>query len=61
MGRSVLIRSQQVGDGYVIGTQGPCHEVFSDDFVEGIGRGEGLWPQSLYADQLERRMKAGGR
>lgn len=57
-GRPVLIRSQQVGHGYVIGTQGPCHEVFSDDFVEGIGSGAGLQPQSLYADQLERRLKA---
>lgn len=56
-GRPVLIRSQQVGHGYVIGTQGPCHDVFSDDFVEGVGQGEGVSPQSLYADQLQRRLK----
>lgn len=54
--KPVLVWSQQVGDGYVIGTSGPCAEVDSDDFVEGIGKGEGLMPPSLYADQLKRRM-----
>lgn len=59
--RPVLIWSQQVGDGYVVGTSGPCDKVDSDDFVEGIGQGGGLMPQSLYADQLARRLKAEGR
>jgi hypothetical protein len=55
--RPVLIWSQQVGDGYVIGTRGPCHKVESDDFVEGVGAGDTLEPRSLYADQLARRLR----
>ena len=54
----MLIWSQQVGDGYVIGTSGPCDKVESDDFVEGLGKGEKLEPQSLYADQRQRRLGA---
>lgn len=57
--KPVLIWSQQVGDGYVIGTSGPCDKVDSDDFVEGLGQGEDLEPQSLYADQLQRRVSPG--
>lgn len=56
--RSALIWSHQVGDGYLIGTSGPCDQVDSDDFVEGIGQGGELVPQSLFADQLARRLKA---
>jgi hypothetical protein len=59
--KPVLVWSHQLGDGYVIGTSGPCDKVDSDDFVEGIGRGDGLRPQSLYADQLERRRKFEGK
>lgn len=59
--KSVLIWSQQVGDGYIVGTSGPCDKVDSDDFVEGLGQGEGLQPQSLYEDQLARRLKAEGK
>ena len=51
-----LVYSHQFGDGYVIGTRGPAHEVDSDDFVEGVGRGDSLSPRSLYLDQLSRRL-----
>jgi hypothetical protein len=51
-----IVESRQFGDGYVIGTRGPAHEVSSDDFVEGVGLGDTLEPQSLYADQLTRRL-----
>jgi len=54
--KPVLIWSQQVGDGYVIGTRGPCFQVDSDDFVEGIGQGDGLQPPSLFEDQRQRRL-----
>jgi hypothetical protein len=59
--KQALVWSQQFGEGYVIGTGGPCHDVSSDDFVEGIGKGDGLRPESLYADQLARRLKALGK
>lgn len=54
--KPVLIWSQQVGEGYIIGTRGPCDKVDSDDYVEGVGRGDTLRPQSLYQDQLARRL-----
>lgn len=53
-----IVESHQYGDGYVIGTRGPAHDISSDDFVEGVGQGETLEPQSLYADQLARRLAA---
>jgi len=56
-GKPCLVWSQQVGDGYVIGTRGPCPLVYTDDFVEGVGKGDGLQPSSLYADQLARRLR----
>jgi hypothetical protein len=60
-----LINSQQLGWGYVIGTQGNSTEVFVSeehntsppDFVEGVGKGNFLKPESLYKDQLEKRLK----
>ncbi len=55
--RPVLIYSHQQGDGYVIGTRGPADTVDSSDFVEGVGQGDTLRPQSLYADQLQRRLQ----
>ena len=55
--KAVLVVSHQYGDGYVIGTRGPECRVDSSDFVEGIGLSAALVPQSLYADQLERRRK----
>lgn len=52
-----LISSYQLnGDGFVIGTQGPAFAVTSSDFVEGVGRGAALIPESLYEDQLARRL-----
>jgi hypothetical protein len=56
--RQALVWSQQVGNGYVIGTSGPCDKVDSDDYVEGVGKGDSLIPASLYQDQLQRRLKA---
>lgn len=59
----IVVLSEQFGEGYVIGTQGPASAVQTDDFQEGIGQGEGLQPASLYRDQLRRRlegMKAAG-
>jgi len=55
--RQAVVWSQQVGNGYVIGTSGPCDRVDSDDFVEGVGQGDSLVPASLYQDQLQRRLK----
>ena len=63
------IRSAQYGWGYVIGTDSAL-DVFTvtllydqgtepEDFAEGLGLGHLLEPQSLYEDQLERRL--GGR
>jgi len=56
--RQAVVWSQQVGEGYVIGTSGPCDKVDSDDFVEGVGKGDSLVPASLYQDQLQRRLRA---
>jgi len=66
---SVIIRSQQFGHGYVIGTRGPASNVrvWSEfetgpiDFTEGIGKGSSLEPQSLYKDQLNRRLSGRGK
>lgn len=55
--KQAVIWSEQMGDGYVIGTQGPCNKVDSNDFVEGVGMGASLQPASLYQDQLKRRMQ----
>jgi len=64
-----IIRSDQYGWGYVIGTRGPAYRVALDvgprteprDYLEGEGLGAGLEPQSLYYDQLERRLKREGK
>ncbi len=61
------VRSAQVGHGYVIGTaptltvwthpaQPGGEETAPEDWVEGLGLGGLLEPQSLYEDQLERRL-----
>jgi mannan endo-1,4-beta-mannosidase len=71
--RDYIIESRQFKHGYVIGTSGPADQVKLDpvdgtmggyafkttprDFVEGIGKGDELFPKSLYLDQLERRLK----
>jgi hypothetical protein len=54
--RSKIIVSHQWENGYVIGTSGPASAVESSDFVEGVGMGGQLQPQSLYLDQLSRRL-----
>lgn len=67
--RPAIIRSDQYGWGYVIGTRGPAFRValgFSgrtepEDYVEGEGLGATLQPQSLYVDQLERRLLREGK
>lgn len=51
-----IVWSEQLGDGYVIGTRGPCPDVHSTDFVEGVGRGDSLVPASLYQAQLKLRL-----
>ncbi len=59
--KSIVIWSEQMGDGYVIGTHGPCSAVHSTDFVEGVGQGDTLVPASLYQDQLKRRLSGAAR
>lgn len=62
-GESVVFSSQW-GWGYVIGTKGKQYKVRRTeamgsaplDFLEGEGRGATLEPQSLYEDQLNRRL-----
>lgn len=64
-----IIRSEQYGWGYVIGTRGPASNVLAAanlrtapvDYLEGVGRGVSLVPQSLYYDQLERRLMREGK
>ncbi|MBT8494985.1 MAG: hypothetical protein KJO07_18190, partial [Deltaproteobacteria bacterium] len=59
-----IIESQQFGHGYVIGTRGPADKVENPsgdgtapkDWVEGEGMGDSLEPQSLYDEQLARRL-----
>ncbi|HHT27571.1 MAG TPA: hypothetical protein GXZ82_10035 [Firmicutes bacterium] len=65
----VIVHSQQYGWGYVIGSRGPAAKVMVSanertepvDFLEGEGLGAGLQPQSLYVDQLERRLRREGK
>ncbi|QAY65253.1 discoidin domain-containing protein [Paenibacillus protaetiae] len=64
----IIVESEQFGNGYVIGTQGPVNGVNVQikgsipdadtspfDMAEGVGQGEKLSPQSLFADQSARR------
>lgn len=65
--RNTAIDSRQYGYGYIIGTWGKTPavkttptfmkemETAPEDWAEGIGQGQTLSPQSLYADQLFRR------
>ncbi|WP_448901738.1 galactose-binding domain-containing protein [Eubacterium sp.] len=76
-GTNYIIDSRQFGNGYIIGTQGAATNVKTtpttmssqygtvntapEDYKEGIGKGATLYPQSLYYDQLEKRLsKSGG-
>jgi hypothetical protein len=52
----ILVQSEQFGNGYVIGTRGPASAVKTTNFLEGEGKGDTLEPQSLYLDQLKRRL-----
>ncbi len=71
--KDYIIESRQFKHGYIIGTSGAANQVKLDpvegtingysyktaprDFAEGIGKGDELFPKSLYLDQLEHRMK----
>ena len=71
-GMNYIIDSRQFGNGYIIGTQGAATNVKTtpttmssqygtvntapEDYKEGIGKGATLYPQSLYYDQLEKRL-----
>jgi hypothetical protein len=66
-GGSGTVKSQQYGWGYVIGTSPSLSLVTTlasstgagtapEDFVEGAGAGDGLYPSSLYEDQRARRL-----
>ncbi|WP_127583294.1 glycosyl hydrolase family 28-related protein [Paenibacillus koleovorans] len=66
-GQSYIIKSQQYGWGYIIGTRGAANAaqaVTTDagtaptDFVEGIGEGDTMAVPSLYIDQLNKRLSA---
>jgi len=52
----ILIRCEQWGDGYVIGTRGPASKVIASNYSEGLDKGDSLEPASLYLDQLQRRL-----
>ncbi len=70
-GSDYIIDSRQHGYGYIIGTRGAAYQVKTtptvfhtqygcldtapEDYKEGIGEGDTLYPQSLYYDQLEKR------
>lgn len=70
--KQFIIDSKQFGWGYIVGTSGPAFKVSTtpisgtqggyaynsapEDHAEGIGMGETLLPQSLYEDQLARRL-----
>ncbi len=66
--KSSIVASQQFGWGYVVGTRGSATAVSTPsgsgtepiDLVEGAGQGSSLSPQSLYQDQLSRRLGGGG-
>jgi hypothetical protein len=63
-GRNDIVESRAWGWGYVIGTRGPKPGVergtqdgtAPEDFLEGVGQGDSLVPESLYLDQLARRL-----
>ncbi|MCR5703714.1 MAG: carbohydrate-binding protein, partial [Eubacterium sp.] len=75
-GTNYIIDSRQHGYGYIIGTQGAATSVKTtptsesstygnpntapEDYKEGIGQAAELIPQSLYYDQLEKRLAREG-
>lgn len=62
--RGQAVESRQWGWGYVVGTKGSVTAVSlgtsngtgPEDMAEGVGAGDTLYPQSLYLDQLHRRL-----
>jgi hypothetical protein len=74
--KQFIIDSKQFGWGYIIGTQGAANKVSTtpvsgtqggyaynsapEDHTEGIGLGKSLQPQSLYEDQLAKRLTTSG-
>lgn len=57
--KQVLVLTKGLRDLHIIGTRGPASKVSADAgaFVEGAGKGDALQPQSLYVDQLARRLR----
>jgi hypothetical protein len=63
-GRAIIVESRAWGHAYIIGTRGPNSGVergtaggtAPEDFLEGEGLGDTLEPESLYLDQLTRRV-----
>lgn len=63
-GKDNIVESRAWGWGYIIGTRGPKNGVdrgtadgtAPEDFLEGQGLGDTLDPESLYTDQLARRL-----
>ncbi|MCC5806785.1 MAG: DNRLRE domain-containing protein [Opitutales bacterium] len=65
-GRPFIVESEQFAYGYVIGTRGPAPAVSLPraqgdrtdpvDHKEGVGKGDDLWPVSLFQDQRARRL-----
>lgn len=63
-----IVRSDQARYGYIIGTRGKVSEVSTSgaqpqrtvpvDHVEGVGLGDSLEPESLYVNQLQRRLQS---
>lgn len=56
--KKFIVVSRQPNMGFVIGTQGPASNVagHTTNFVELAGKGDRLDPQSLWQDQLKRRL-----
>jgi hypothetical protein len=50
------VRSDDFGHVYVIGTRGPASAARGTDYIEGVGKGAKLVPQSLYLDQRLKRL-----
>ena len=62
--KAQAVESRQWGWGYVVGTKGTVTDIKlgtangtdPEDLAEGAGKGDTLYPQSLYLDQWRRRM-----
>lgn len=56
-GKNYVVYDRQFNKGYTIGTRGPAPGVSSTRWVEGVGTGADLAPQSLFLDQVARRIQ----